>query len=817
MPRIYKGSETILKLLIDVPSTSVIDKIKIALFTTDRSIAMEFYADSITLYGNIAYLNAPEWTFMEMQDGIINYIAQGESNSKPFIFERQSNYILKSSDGFEMSEIMNGYYTKEETDEKLEEEQDKLVSGKTIKTINGESVLGSGNIEVDVDLTGYATEQWVKQQGYVTDSDVNDYVGNEIGQVEERFNDYYTKVEVDEMLTDIEVDVDLTGYATEQYVNDAIANIDIPEGGSGGGSTIVELSGTNPTLEEFNLLYESASAGKPTYVKYNDGMFSIIADYDSITNRGLYHLYNSAFDVFMVFWYNQSNNSTVYSIKKQIFCSYGVSELVKSTKNDMKLHISNASINELPRYYEDYSKQFKAPISINRDKTISMILDGKLYFWDFTDESTNDGNGYHYPKVVDLVNISGGSGDLSDYYTKSEVDELVSNSGGGSGENKALYVDYAQSYSTWYIDTVLINDNTGEEIQESTTQVPVKDRTHNAEVYQQLLDGEGYSLMVEVLLRNEPIYNYLEYGIVDENYPDTTFTRAEKTYRTIYVPASVSKQDTIIEYEGYCSYSNTIGININVRVDGRINNNGTITQYLYNPADEFWNTSINKGVRIIQLGNDDWTNEYYLDVNLIPYDVPSVVIINGGFRELHFDPGVIGDLSDAYYWVLYQPNIIIKWDMNGNHTFQAIGGGEGGGGTILPTDSISCNSINANSAEFSYATFNAEIYLNGGQGFSPMVDTANGIETAYKTSRTMVNDIWVDNIHIGNRYDGNNRINFTTTNYNVPEDTTDSEKIVASIDAEGNFYEGETKLSDKYVLKSDYNALLARIEALENK
>lgn len=218
MPRIYKGSETILKLLIDVPSTSVIDKIKIALFTTDRSIAMEFYADSITLYGNIAYLNAPEWTFMEMQDGIINYIAQGESDNKPFIFERQSNYILKSSDGFEMSEIMNGYYTKEETDVKLEAEQDKLVSGKTIKTINGESVLGAGNITIETDLTGYATEQWVRQQGYVTDSDVNDYVGNEIGQVEERFNDYYTKVEVDEMLTDIEVDVDLTGYATEQWV-----------------------------------------------------------------------------------------------------------------------------------------------------------------------------------------------------------------------------------------------------------------------------------------------------------------------------------------------------------------------------------------------------------------------------------------------------------------------------------------------------------------------------------------------------------------------------------------------------------------------
>lgn len=246
MPRVYKGSETILKLLIDVPSTSVIDKIKIALFTTDRSIAMEFYADSITLYGNIAYLNAPEWTFMEMEDGIIKYIAQGESDNKPFIFERQSNYILKTSDGFEMSEIMNGYYTKEETDVKLEKEQDKLVSGKTIKTINGESVLGSGNIEV-------VTEQWVKQQGYVTDSDVNDYVGNEIGQLEEIINTKQNKL------------ISGTNIKTING-NDILGEGDITIEG-GGDSGVYILEGFEPIFEnefwyypetgEFEIIYEN--------------------------------------------------------------------------------------------------------------------------------------------------------------------------------------------------------------------------------------------------------------------------------------------------------------------------------------------------------------------------------------------------------------------------------------------------------------------------------------------------------------------------------------------------------------------------------
>lgn len=214
MPRIYKGTETILKLLIDIPNYASIDKIKIALFTDDRDNAMEFYQDSITMVGNIAYLTVYEWTFAHMNDGVISYIAMGEVNAEPFIVDRQSVYFLKTSDGFEESEIMNGYYTKAEVDVKLEEEQDVLVSGKTIKTINGQSVLGAGNIEIDVDLTGYATEQWVKDQNYTTDNWVLE-------------QDYVTDEKLDEKLADIEVD--LTGYATEQWVDDKNYLKEIPD------------------------------------------------------------------------------------------------------------------------------------------------------------------------------------------------------------------------------------------------------------------------------------------------------------------------------------------------------------------------------------------------------------------------------------------------------------------------------------------------------------------------------------------------------------------------------------------------------------
>lgn len=79
------------------------------------------------------------------------------------------------------------------------------------KTINGNDILGKGDIKIDVDLTGYATEQWVDDKGYL----------KEIPE------EYVTDIELaNKNYVDTSyLNGELEGYAKLSYVDKQLGNV----------------------------------------------------------------------------------------------------------------------------------------------------------------------------------------------------------------------------------------------------------------------------------------------------------------------------------------------------------------------------------------------------------------------------------------------------------------------------------------------------------------------------------------------------------------------------------------------------------------
>ena len=104
MSRVFKGSKFRLKLF--VPSASEVSNLKISLFTTDYQIAYTI-EDGLKVDGDIVSLIVDGDYLTNMADGLIKYIAEGDS----YLIERQSNYFLKNpsamggSDLIEITEI----------------------------------------------------------------------------------------------------------------------------------------------------------------------------------------------------------------------------------------------------------------------------------------------------------------------------------------------------------------------------------------------------------------------------------------------------------------------------------------------------------------------------------------------------------------------------------------------------------------------------------------------------------------------------------------------------------------------------------------
>ena len=105
---------------------------------------------------------------------------------------------------------LSDYYTKSEVRIAIANAQPDMSSYATKEFVN-EAI---SDLDVDVDLTGYATESFVNNA--VNNIDLSNYYTKT--EVDEDLTSYYTKEEIDNTLADLDVDVDLTGYALSSEV-----------------------------------------------------------------------------------------------------------------------------------------------------------------------------------------------------------------------------------------------------------------------------------------------------------------------------------------------------------------------------------------------------------------------------------------------------------------------------------------------------------------------------------------------------------------------------------------------------------------------
>lgn len=171
------------------------------------------------------------------------------------------------------------------------------VDGKDYVLTDADKQEIAGMVEVtggsgEVDLTGYATEEYVdsKWEGYPDKQDVatKGYVTSSItgrGYITSE----QAQEKIDNAIAGIEHPApDLSGYATEQYVDDAIAAIDIPSGGGGSGEGVEEVYvGTKaPDSAEYKIWIDTDDDTPYVIKEEFDGESIIIEDGKIKTSLG---------------------------------------------------------------------------------------------------------------------------------------------------------------------------------------------------------------------------------------------------------------------------------------------------------------------------------------------------------------------------------------------------------------------------------------------------------------------------------------------------------------------------------------------------
>ena len=139
----------------------------------------------------------------QIELGVVAYLVENEQeikryNPSPIYFD---SIIGSLKEQYENTEPITPS-DKEQIEQAIlnlqNNKQDTLVSGENIKTLNNESLLGSGNIEIEVDLSNYYTKAETYSKG-----EVNNLIPTKTSDLTND-SDYTTKTYVDSLVGDIE-------------------------------------------------------------------------------------------------------------------------------------------------------------------------------------------------------------------------------------------------------------------------------------------------------------------------------------------------------------------------------------------------------------------------------------------------------------------------------------------------------------------------------------------------------------------------------------------------------------------------------------
>ena len=379
------------------------------------------------------------------------------------------------------------------TKSELNEKQDVLVSGTNIKTINGTSLLGSGNISIDanVDLSDYYTKSQTNalvnpklEQVTLTQAEYNALSTKEenvlyiISDAEDlKFKTINGQQITGEGNITIDTDVDLSGYATKSELNtkqNIISDLDSIRSGAAKGATALQsvpdtyalkseipdittkqdklVSGTNiktvngtSLLGSGNIEINASAENVPTlqtsvhgttnnYV-YSSGSIDKYGVISSISNAITYSTDNASIKTNIYYWGSTSVNSyNPWEINGATTSEAGLMSASDKTKLDgidtsiyatkTELATKQDTISDLETIRSGAAKGATALQSVPSTYALKTDIPDITTKQDVLVSGTNikTVNGI---SLLGEGNITVSGADLSDYYTKAEIDAMI--------------------------------------------------------------------------------------------------------------------------------------------------------------------------------------------------------------------------------------------------------------------------------------------------------------------------------------------------------------------------------------------------------